>query len=55
MGCDHIIVSCRNDGAELFYRAIGMEQCGRIPGGILEPWGERKTYDEIILYKELSG
>lgn len=54
MGCDHIIASCRNDGAELFYKAIGMEECGTIPGGILEPWGERKTYDEIIFYKELS-
>lgn len=54
IGCDHVIATCRNDGAELFYRAIGMEQCGRIPGGILEPWGEKKTYDEIIFYKELS-
>lgn len=54
MGCDHVIATCRSDGAELFYRAIGMEQCGRIPGGILEPWGEKKTYDEIILYRELA-
>lgn len=54
MGCDHVIATCRRDGAELFYRAIGMEQCGRIPGGIQEPWGEKKTYDEIILYRELA-
>lgn len=54
MGCDHIIATCRNDGAELFYSAIGMEQCGKIPAGIIEPWGERKQYDEIIFYKRLA-
>lgn len=53
MGCDHVISSCRNNGTELFDLAVGMEQCGRIPGGIKEPWGDEKAYDEIFFYKKL--
>lgn len=53
MGCDHVISSCRSDGTERFDIAIGMEQCGRIPGGIREPWEGGKVYDEIFFYKKL--
>lgn len=48
LGCDHVISTCRGKGAEPFfnsaepfYRAIGMELCGRIPNGFQEPWGDR--------------
>ena len=30
-----------------------MEQCGRIPDGIREPWGEERVYDEFFFYKKL--
>lgn len=53
MGCNHAVATCRSDGTELFYRAAGMELCGRIPGGITEPWGEQNSYDELIFYKKL--
>ncbi len=53
MGCDYAVTYCRSNGTELFDMAIGMEQCGRIPGGVREPWGEEKTYDELIFYKQL--
>ncbi len=49
----HVTTSCRGDGTELFYKSLGMKECGRIPNGIYEPWGEFKKYDEIILMKEL--
>lgn len=53
MGCDYVLTSCRNNGTERFYQALGMTECGRIPGGILEPWGDNKVYDEVIFYKRL--
>lgn len=53
MGCDYVISTCRGNGTEFFDMAIGMEQCGRIPGGIREPWGNGKVYDEIVFYKKL--
>lgn len=53
IGCDYVISTCRSNGTELFDLAIGMEQCGRIPGGIKEPWDGGKEYDEIIFCKRL--
>ena len=53
MGADYVTTSCRGDGSEHFYKAIGMEQCGRIPDGIREPWGEERVYDEFFFYKKL--
>ena len=29
-------------------KSLGMQECGRIPQGIYEPWGDFKKYDEII-------
>ena len=49
----YVTTSCRGDGTEQFYKSLGMQECGRIPDGIYEPWGEFKKYDEIILMKEL--
>ncbi len=53
IGCDYVVTSCRNNGTERFDQALGMEECGRIPGGILEPWGVKKVFDELIFYKRL--
>ena len=49
----HVTTTCRGDGTEYFYQSLGMRECGRIPDGIFEPWGEFKKYDEIILMKQL--
>ena len=49
----YVTTTCRRDGTELFYKSLGMQECGRITNGIYEPWGEFKKYDEIILMKEL--
>lgn len=49
----YVTTTCRGDGTELFYKSLGMQECGRITNGIYEPWGEFKKYDEIILMKEL--
>lgn len=53
MGCDYVLTSCRNNGTENFDRALGMEECGRIPNGIQEPWGEKNVFDELIFYRKL--
>ena len=53
IGCDYVLTSCRNNGTERFEQALGMKECGRIPGGILEPWGDKKVFDELIFYKRL--
>ena len=53
IGCDYVLTSCRNNGTERFDQALGMEDCGKIPGGILEPWGDKKVFDELLFYKRL--
>jgi len=50
----YVTTTCRGDGTERFYKSLGMQECGRIPNGIYEPWGEFKRYDEIILMKGLQ-
>ena len=54
LGFYYVTTSCRGDGTENFYKSLGMQECGRIPQGIYEPWGDFKKYDEIILMKELK-
>ena len=49
-----VTTACRGDGTEHFYKSLGMQECGRIPKGIYEPWGEHNRYDEVILLKELK-
>ena len=49
-----VTTACRGDGTEHFYKSLGMQECGRIPKGIYEPWGEHNRYDEVILLKELN-
>lgn len=52
MDCSLVVTTCRGDGAEKFYRALGMRECGCIPKGITEPWGHHNTYDEYLFVKE---
>jgi len=53
LGFCYVTTTCRGDGTEEFYKALGMQECGKIPQGIYEPWGDLKRYDEIILMKEI--
>lgn len=53
MGCDYVLSYSRKDGTERFDQTLGMTECGRIPGGIMEPWGDKKVFDELIFYKHL--
>lgn len=54
LNCSCVITTCRGNGTENFYKALGMIECGRIPNGIFEPWGDKRVYDEVILYKDLG-
>lgn len=54
LGFDYVTTSCRGNGTENFYKSLGMHECGRIPNGIYEPWGDHKKFDEIILFKKLK-
>lgn len=50
----YVTTSCRGDGTESFYKALGMQECGRIPDGIYEPWDSGMKYDEILFFKKLT-
>lgn len=54
LNCSYVMTTCRGDGTENFYKALGMIECGRIPNGIYEPWADKRVYDEVILYKDLG-
>ena len=54
LGFDYVTTTCRSNGVENFYKSLGMQECGRIPNGIYEPWGEHHKYDEVILIKQLK-
>lgn len=41
--------------AETVYRKLGFIEYGRLPNGLIEPWGERDVYDEVFFYIPLSG
>ncbi|MGN0402448.1 MAG: GNAT family N-acetyltransferase [Acetatifactor sp.] len=53
-GFSCVMTTCRADGTEEFYQSLGMRECGRIPNGIYEPWGEYKKFDEVIFVRELQ-
>ena len=51
MDIDILEVGCRGGTpAEQVYPRLGFVECGRLPGGIIEPWGTHKTYDEVSFY-----
>ncbi len=50
-GLQILEVGCRGGTpAEVVYGRLGFVECGRLPGGIIEPWGERRVYDEVSFY-----
>ncbi len=36
--------------AEEVYRRVGFQEYGRLPGGIVEPWGECGVCDEVLFW-----
>jgi len=36
--------------AEEVYRRVGFREYGRLPGGIVETWGECGVYDEVLFW-----
>jgi GNAT superfamily N-acetyltransferase len=51
LGIEILDVSCRGGTpAERVYRHLGFVEYGRLPHGIVEPYGERHTYDEVCFY-----
>jgi ribosomal protein S18 acetylase RimI-like enzyme len=47
LGVEIIETSARGGtAAEEVYRRIGFREYGRLPGGVVEPWGDRQVFDE---------
>lgn len=54
-GITIIRVECRGKtSAEEFYKKIGFIEAGRIPNAIIENYGEKRSYDEVMLYTIIS-
>ena len=55
MGIEILEVSCRaGTVAETVYARLGFIEYGRLPRGIIEPWGERDVFDQVYFYQPLS-
>ncbi len=54
-GAEMAIISVRKGThAEDVYRHVGFIQYGELKDGIKEPWGDKKTFDEVFLYKVIN-
>jgi GNAT superfamily N-acetyltransferase len=52
MGVTILETSCRaGTPAEEVYRHLGFREYGRLPGGMVEPWGDRACFDQTYLYQ----
>lgn len=55
MGVEILEVGCRAlTPTEEVYPRLGFIECGRLPGGIKEPWAEGQVYDEVSFYMPLT-
>ncbi len=51
MGIEILETSCRADtAAETAYAHVGFVEYGRLPKGIIEPWGDRHVFDQVYFY-----
>lgn len=49
-----ITVSCRaGTPAEEVYKRLGFIEIGRVPNGLVEPWGDKRAFDEVFFYQEV--
>ena len=52
MGAEILETSCRGgEPAEAVYRQLGFVEYGRLPGGLVEPGGERRVFEEAYFYR----
>jgi hypothetical protein len=55
MGLEILEVGCRGGTpAEAVYPRLGFVECGRLPRGIVEPWGACQAYDEVSFYMPIQ-
>ena len=55
LGIEIVEVSVRGGTpAEHVYRRLGFIECGRLPRGIVEPWGEQQVFDEVFFYQPVE-
>jgi GNAT superfamily N-acetyltransferase len=55
MGITILEIGCRGgEPAEQVYTRLGFMEYSRLPNGLIEPWGEKNGYDEVILYQPLN-
>ncbi len=54
MGIEILEISCRGgEVAETVYRHLGFIEWGRLPRGLVEPWGDHAIYDVVHFYQPL--
>ncbi len=54
LGVEILEISCRaGTPAEEAYARLGFAALGRLPRGIVEPWGQRQAYDQVYFYRLL--
>jgi len=55
MGIQILEISCRGgEPAEQIYSKLGFHEYGRLPRGIIEPWGEKKVFDEVYFFQPVG-
>jgi GNAT superfamily N-acetyltransferase len=55
MGVEILEIGSRGgEVAETVYRHLGFIEWGRLPRGLIEPWGEHKVYDVVHFYQPLE-
>lgn len=53
-GCEKVTLGVRKGTkAEKVYRHRGFIEYGELKGGIKEPWGDKKVYDEVFMFKNI--
>ena len=54
-GLEILVVGCRGGTpAEEVYPRLGFVECGRLPRGLMEAYGEQRIYDEVSFYVPLE-
>lgn len=55
LGISLLETSCRGgEAAEAIYPRLAFVACGRLPGGLVEPWGERRIFDEVFFFRPIA-
>ncbi len=55
MGVEILEVSCRGgEPAEQVYPRLGFREYGRLPRGIVEPWGDKRVFDQVYFFMPVT-